>query len=232
MNPIIKLLTFAGKMGKDWAKMSPEHKKKILALYGLTGSGIAALFKSADSGYIGEKSQVADEIDPSIENNMNQDKQLKNQKQLSKKAMEELESIAIASQVLNLFGDKSSAADEIDPTVFKGLYNPFPQPDSLKNIPIDPVTGSRFNELDFVPEMSDWTRKNIYNMVKDPNTGEWYKPDHPLGSDGGNPTYDPEFHKLLELDKETQDGSNLGKRFKFEGQRIRDYLKKQIESIK
>ena len=58
-------------MQEKWEKIGQKCplniKKKILALYGLTGSGIAALFKSADSGYIGEKSQVADEIDPSIE---------------------------------------------------------------------------------------------------------------------------------------------------------------------
>ena len=136
-----------------------------------------------------------------------QQRLLNRRKKESEKTMKELESLAIETQVLNLFGDKSSAADEIDPKVFKGLYNPFPQPDSLKNIPIDPVTGPRFNELDFVPEMSDWTRKNIYNMVKDPDTGKWYKPDHPLGSDGGNPTYDPNFHK-----KSKDNSNNLRRR--------------------
>tara|TARA_R100001594_G_scaffold55465_1_gene89086 strand:+ start:13834 stop:14388 length:555 start_codon:yes stop_codon:yes gene_type:complete len=159
MNPIIKLLTFVGKMGKDWAKMSPEHKKNLLALYGLTGSGIAALakFKSADSEYIGEKSQVADEIDPSIE---------------------------------------------------KGLYNPFQQKGSFpKDVPlmgpvfsqlqkeveelekpkltgkIDPVTGSKYNELDFIPERSDWAKENIDGLKKDPKTGEWFKPTGPASGE-------------------------------------------------
>ena len=165
MNPIIKLLTFAGKMGKDWAKMSPEHKKKILALYGLTGSGIAALFKSADSGYIGEKSQVGDEIDPSIEKGL-----------------------------YNPFQQKGSFPKEV-PIMgphFSQLQKDLEELEKLKlekltglklTGKIDPVTGSKYNELDFIPERSDWAKENIDGLKKDPKTGEWFKPTGPASGE-------------------------------------------------
>ena len=48
---------------------------------------------------------------------------------------------------------------------------------------IDPVTGSKYNELDFIPERSDWAKENIDSLKQDPITGEWYKPTGPASGE-------------------------------------------------
>ena len=48
---------------------------------------------------------------------------------------------------------------------------------------IDPVTGSKYNELDFIPERSDWAKENIDSLKQDPITGEWYKTTGPASGE-------------------------------------------------
>jgi hypothetical protein len=107
------------------------------------------------------------------------------------------------NEMINLFGNKSKVADEIDPSIFKGLYNPIQQSRSL-----DPITGMPFDELTGAPtEASDWWKKE-QGLVKDPDTREWYKPDFPLGSAGGQPTSNPEFHQGMEKELARLDASH------------------------
>lgn len=58
----------------------------------------------------------------------------KRRKKQAEEAMQELISL---NEVLNLFGDKSQVADEIDPSIKKGLYNPFQQLDRRTGEPLD-----------------------------------------------------------------------------------------------
>ena len=70
-------------------------------------------------------------------NNMNGRKErglFRRRKKQAEEAMKELISL---NEVLNLFGDKSQVADEIDPSIKKGLYNPFQQLDSRTGEPLD-----------------------------------------------------------------------------------------------
>ena len=120
------------------------------------------------------------------------------------------------NEMINLFGNKSKVADEIDPSIFKGLYNPLEEGRRrlLQAVPvnslsedeerwkltpdvIDPITGQPGDLYGAPTQSSDWWKKE-QGYVKDPDTGEWYKPDFPLGSDGGQPTYSQEFHQGME----------------------------------
>jgi len=135
----------------------------------------------------------------------------KRRKKQAEEAMQELISL---NEMINLFGNKSKVADEIDPSIKKGLYNPLQQLDKRTGEPldslfqdeerwkltpdvIDPITGQPGDLYGAPTQSSDWWKKEK-GYVKDPDTGEWYEPDFPLGSAGGQPTYNPEFHQGME----------------------------------
>ena len=147
------------------------------------------------------------------------------------------------NEMINLFGNKSKVADEIDPSIFKGLYNPLEEGRRrlLQAVPvnslsedeerwkltpdvIDPITGQPGDLYGAPTQSSDWWKKE-QGYVKDPDTGEWYKPDFPLGSDGGQPTFNPEFHQEMQEEMKRAK-ENSGRR---EGNRLREYLKKLIQ---
>jgi hypothetical protein len=105
-------------------------------------------------------------------------------------------------------------------TTSKGSFlNPYSQDEITASPERDPITGMPFNELTGAPtEASDeWLQSQ--GFVRDPETGELYKPDFPLGSAGGQPTYNPEFNQEMQRQQKDSNVETSNK------ESINDYFK-------